>query len=60
MNERNRQVPHCGERIKSNHDVKETTDRLENMLHKKGMTVFTRINHTEGTKKFGKELRPKS
>jgi len=43
---------------KSNHDVKKTADRLENILHKKGMTVFDRINHTAGAKKAGKELRP--
>ena len=44
--------------IKSSHDVKITTDRLENTLHKKGMTVFIRINHAEGARKVGKSLRP--
>jgi uncharacterized protein (DUF302 family) len=44
--------------VKSNHDVKETADRLEKALNAKGMTVFDRINHTAGAKKVGKELRP--
>lgn len=44
--------------IKSSHDVKATADRLENNLVAKGMTVFIRINHTEGAQKVGKKLRP--
>jgi len=44
--------------IKSNHNVKSTTDKLVNVLEKKGMTVFARINHTEGAQKVGKVLRP--
>ena len=44
--------------IKSAHDVKTTTDRLEESLTAKGMTVFTRINHAAGAEKVGKELRP--
>ena len=44
--------------VKSVHDVKATTDRLENILKEKGMNVFIRINHAEGAKKVGKELRP--
>lgn len=44
--------------VKSNHDVKATADRLENILHKKGMTVFGRIDHGAGAEKVGKELRP--
>lgn len=44
--------------IKSSHDVKTTADRLESILVKKGMTVFTRINHASGAKKVGKKLRP--
>jgi len=43
---------------KSFHSVKATADRLEEILGKKGMTVFTRINHAEGAKKVGKTLRP--
>ena len=44
--------------IKSAHSVSKTADRLESVLLAKGMTVFTRINHAEGAKKVGKELRP--
>jgi len=44
--------------VKSNHDVEKTADRLENVLKTKGMTVFARINHTEGARKVGKQLRP--
>ncbi len=44
--------------IKSAHSVDATADRLESMLQKKGMTVFTRINHTDGAQKVGKTLRP--
>ena len=44
--------------VKSSHDVKATADRLENVLKQKGMTVFIRINHTEGAQKVGQKLRP--
>ncbi len=44
--------------VKSAHDVKTTADRLEAVLKKKGMTVFTRIDHAKGAKSVGKELRP--
>jgi len=44
--------------VKSAHDVKTTADRLEVVLKKKGMTVFNRIDHAQGAKSVGKELRP--
>lgn len=44
--------------IKSTHDVTTTSDRLEAALNSKGMTVFTRINHTEGAQNVGMQLRP--
>ncbi|PCH61241.1 MAG: hypothetical protein COC05_01505 [Gammaproteobacteria bacterium] len=44
--------------IKSIHEVKGTADRLENALRAKGMTIFARINHTEGAKTIGETLRP--
>lgn len=44
--------------VKSAHDVKNTADRLETVLKEKGMTVFLRINHSEGARKVGKQLRP--
>ncbi len=43
---------------KSSHEVKSTADRLENVLRQKGMTVFLRINHSEGARNVGKQLRP--
>lgn len=44
--------------VKSAHDVKTTADRLEAVLKKKGMTVFTRIDHAKGAKSVGNDLRP--
>lgn len=44
--------------VRSSHDVKGTADRLETVLKDKGMTVFLRINHSEGAVKVGKQLRP--
>jgi uncharacterized protein (DUF302 family) len=44
--------------VKSHFDVKTTTDRLENILKEKGMTVFSRINHAAGAKKVEQALRP--
>ena len=44
--------------VKSQHSVKETADRLENVLTEKGMTVFARIDHAAGAKKVEKILRP--
>ena len=45
-------------RVKSAHSVSATTDRLENVLVAKGMTVFARIDHAAGAKKAGKTLLP--
>ena len=44
--------------LKCSHDVKNTADRLETVLKEKGMNVFLRINHTDGARKVGQELRP--
>ena len=44
--------------IPSSFGVKETADRMEQILIKKGMTVFNRINHSKGADKVGIELRP--
>lgn len=44
--------------VKSAHSVTATADRLEQALKAKGMTVFARINHTEGAAGVGLELRP--
>ncbi len=44
--------------VKSQYPVKETSDRFETILNKKGMTVFKRINHAEGAAGVGIDLRP--
>jgi uncharacterized protein (DUF302 family) len=43
--------------VKSSFGVKETGDRLESVLKEKGMTIFTRVKHSEAAKKVGVELR---
>ncbi len=45
-------------RVKSAHDVSMTADKLVSLLKSKGMTVFTRIKHSESAKKVGVVLRP--
>ncbi len=42
----------------SPHSVRETLDRFEAILKKKGVTVFARINHAAGAKKVGQDLEP--
>ncbi len=44
--------------VKSSHDVEVTADRLEKILHQKGMNVFLRINHAAGAQTVGETLRP--
>lgn len=44
--------------VKSPHSVAATADRLEQTLNEKGMTVFARINHADGAKGVGLDLRP--
>ena len=44
--------------VKSAHGVKETADRLEAVLAKKGMNVLARIDHADGAKKVDMQLRP--
>ena len=44
--------------VKSAHSVGKTIDRLEALLNKKGMTIFTRINHAKSGKKVGIDIRP--
>lgn len=43
---------------KSHYSVKETLDKLENVLHKKGITIVTRWSHDAGAKKVDIPLRP--
>jgi uncharacterized protein (DUF302 family) len=42
----------------SPHDVKGTMDKLEQIVKKKGLTVFARIDHAGGAKKVGMTLPP--
>ena len=44
--------------IKSKHNVTTTIDNLEAVLKKKGMTIFSRVDHTAGAEKVGLQLRP--
>ena len=44
--------------VQSSHDASVTADRLENLLQKKGMTIFNRIDHAAGAKGVGIDLRP--
>lgn len=41
---------------KSSFTVTETATRLEKVLNEKGMTIFTRISHSEGARKVGIDL----
>jgi len=43
---------------KSGVGVQETLDRLEAVLEKKGITIFSRVSHTAGAEDAGIELRP--
>ena len=45
-------------RIKSQHTVTVTINKLENILKTRGMTIFKRVNHTVGAEKVGLQLRP--
>jgi uncharacterized protein (DUF302 family) len=44
--------------VPSQHSVAATADKLENALNAKGMTVFARIDHSQGAEKAGLSLRP--
>lgn len=43
---------------KSAVSVKQTMDRLETLVQKKGLKVFARIDHAKGAASVGKTLRP--
>ncbi len=43
-------------KVASKHSVKETMDRFENIVTKKGFTIFARIDHHEGAKKIGMDM----
>jgi uncharacterized protein (DUF302 family) len=44
--------------LKSPYSVDQTLDRFEEAVKKKGMTIFSRIDHTAGAKKVDLDLRP--
>ncbi len=44
--------------LKSPYSAQETIERLTSVLKEKGMTIFTRVNHTQGAEGVGLELRP--
>lgn len=44
--------------LKSSQSVAATADRLESILKKKGMKIFTRISHSDGAAGVGLQLRP--
>lgn len=43
--------------VASDFSVKETAERMETILMKKGMKIFNHINHSEGAKNVGIDLR---
>ena len=45
-------------KIKSNHSVEVTLTKLKNALSAKGMTIFSSIDHQQGAKNAGLDLRP--
>jgi len=44
--------------VESQFSVKQTADRLQTLLSKKGMKIFNRLNHANGAKGVGIELNP--
>jgi uncharacterized protein (DUF302 family) len=44
--------------IKSPHAAKDTMNRFEDNVKKRGLNVFARIDHAAGAAKIGKSLRP--
>ena len=44
--------------VKSSYTAKESADRVERLLKERGMTLFNRIDHAEGARTVGMELRP--
>ncbi len=44
--------------ISSPYDVTDTTNRLEKVIRDKGLTLFTRIDHSANAQQAGEELKP--
>ena len=45
-------------KLKSSNSVPETINKLEKAISEKGMTVFKRVDHADGARKAGMNLRP--
>ncbi len=43
-------------KVSSKHNVKDTMDRFEKIVTKKGFTVFARVDHHAGAKKVGLDM----
>ncbi len=43
-------------KVSSKHNAKETMDRFEKIVSKKGFTVFARVDHRAGAKKVGLDM----
>lgn len=52
------QVPEGLITAKSQHGPAETVKRLENSVAAHGLTIFARVDHAEGAKSVGMDLRP--
>jgi uncharacterized protein (DUF302 family) len=44
--------------IKSPHNAKDTMSRLEDVVKKRGLNIFARVDHAAGAAKISKTLRP--
>ena len=44
--------------VQSPYSVKETIDRFETAVKSRGINIFLRLDHAQGAKKIGKDLRP--
>lgn len=44
--------------VESPYSVDETIDRFETAAKSRGIDIFMRLNHAQGAKKVGKDLRP--
>jgi uncharacterized protein (DUF302 family) len=42
----------------SNHSVEQTVEKLTNILHSKGVTLFARVDHSGEAEKVGMKMRP--
>ena len=45
-------------KVKSNHSVEQTANKLEKVLLSKGMKIFQRVKHSDGAKTVGIDIKP--